>query len=222
MRNGVRACIGLTATPVINELYEPVSLLHLAQGRRDTDAGRRLQTRRLRDRVDVMEYLLADSLRRLKPDVLFEIPQREILTHEIVPDADVLVEIKELLNRGRRISAGHLSEYRRIVMRAKLDWIAGAVQRNLEFRTEDGLPDPKTLVLTYNVDGISRAIYDRLTGELGLDEVAHVEGATPLIDRDKILRRFREPADHASGLSVLIGTVGTVGVGGRRSTRTNP
>jgi hypothetical protein len=38
---------------VVNELYEPVSLLHLAQGRRDTDAGRRLQSRRLRDRVDV-------------------------------------------------------------------------------------------------------------------------------------------------------------------------
>jgi hypothetical protein len=53
LRQGVRACIGLTATPVVNELYEPVSLLHLAQGRRDTDAGRRLQSRRLRDRVDV-------------------------------------------------------------------------------------------------------------------------------------------------------------------------
>ncbi len=213
LRQGSRTCIGLTATPVVNELYEPVSLLHLAQGRRDSDAGRRLQSRRLRDRVDVMEYLLADSLRRLKPDVLFEIPPREIVVHEVIPDADLLERMRVFLSRGRRAVAAQLAEYRRLALIGKLDWIAGAVKAGLTAETSDGLPDPKTLVLCYNVEGVSRVVYERLAAELGSDRVLHVDGSTPLPEREEILRRFRAPADAEHGVAVLVGTVGTVGVG---------
>jgi SAM-dependent methyltransferase len=213
LRQGALACIGLTATPVVNELYEPVSLLHLAQGRRDTDAGRRLQSRRLRDRVDVMEYLLADSLRRLKPDVLFEIPPREIRVHNVVPDAELLERIRSFLGRGRRAVAAQLAEYRRAVLEGKLDWIAGAVGANLHATTAEGLPDPKTLVLCYNVDEISEKVHARLGADLGGDRVLHVCGSTPQPERDEALRRFRNPADASTGVAVLVGTVGTVGVG---------
>jgi superfamily II DNA or RNA helicase len=213
LRQGARACIGLTATPVVNELFEPVSLLHLVQGRRDSDAGRRLQSRRLRDRVDVMEYLLADSLRRLKPDVLFEIPPREIRVHEIVPDASQLARLETFLSRGRRAMTAQLAEYRRLMLEAKLDWVAGTVQGNATAVTPEGLPDPKTLVLCYNVEGVSRSVYERLVAELGAERVLHVDGSTPEAERKDAFRRFREPADAEKGVVALVGSVGTVGVG---------
>jgi superfamily II DNA or RNA helicase len=213
LRQGGRACIGLTATPVVNELFEPVSLLHLVQGRRDSDAGRRLQTRRLRDRVDVMEYLLADSLRRLKPDVLFEIPPREIHIHEIVPDAPTLTRIGTYLSRGRRAVTAQLAVYRRLMIEAKLDWVAGIVKGNTTSVTSERLPDPKTLVLCYNVEGVSRSVHERLAAELGADRVLHVDGSTPEAERKDAFRRFREPADAETGVVSLVGSVGTVGVG---------
>ncbi|MDP9358966.1 MAG: SNF2-related protein [Chloroflexota bacterium] len=213
LRAGARSCVGLTATPVVNELYEPVSLLHLAQGRRDTNAARRLRTRRLRDRVDVMEYLLADSLRRLKQDVLFEIPPREERVHRIAADSGQLDEIPAFLAKGRRHVTARLSEYRRLMLETKLDWVASAVRTNLVAITPDGLPDPKTVVLCYNVEGISDRVRDRLAGEIGADRVAYVSGTTPPEEREGALRRFREPATASAGVAVLVGTVGTVGVG---------
>ncbi|MDP9370326.1 MAG: SNF2-related protein, partial [Chloroflexota bacterium] len=213
MRAGARACIGLTATPVVNELYEPVSLLHLAQGHRDTDAGRRLKTQRLRDRVDVMEFLLADSLRRLKQDVLFEIPPREERVHMVVPDARQLERDRAFLSKGRRHVTARLPEYRQLMLEAKLDWVAGAVRANLDAVTPGGLPDPKTVVLCYHRDDISEAVVQRLREDIGRNRVLYVSGETPLDERDEALRRFRAPATADAGAAVLVGTVGTVGVG---------
>jgi hypothetical protein len=217
LRAGAWACIGLTATPVINELYEPVSLLHLTQGRRSSDAGKRLQSRRIRDRVDVMEYLLQDSLRRLKSDVLFEIPPRDISTLEVIPDTEQLERIRAFLSRGRRVVAASLADYRRLMLEVKLDWITRSVQARMTARTPEGLPDPKVLVLCYNVQGISERVHARLREELGTERVVHVSGSTPQDERDEALRRFRMPADAQNdaenGVVALVGTVGTVGVG---------
>lgn len=122
LRTGAQACIELAATPVVNELYEPVSLLHLVQNKQDTTAGMRLQSRRLRDRVDVMEYLLTDSLRRLKEHVLFEIPPRHIKPIAITPTTEQLEQVQAFLSRGRRAVGTSLSVYRRMMLDIKLDW----------------------------------------------------------------------------------------------------
>ena len=100
LRQAAAAGFGITATPLINELYEPVSLLQLAKGTDDPELGRRLRTARLRDRVDVMEFLLSDSLRRTKTDVLREIPPRDIRTHEVIPSADQLTAIRDFLSEA--------------------------------------------------------------------------------------------------------------------------
>jgi hypothetical protein len=160
-----------------------------------------------------MEYLLADSLRRLKPDVLFEIPPREINIHEVIPDAALLARIKTFLSHGRRAISAQLAEYRRLMLEAKLDWIAGVVTGNVTAVTPDGMPDPKTLVLCYNVEGVSRSVHERLAAELGADRVLHVDGSTPEAVRKDAFRRFRELADAESGVVALVGSVGTVGVG---------
>jgi superfamily II DNA or RNA helicase len=213
LRRGARACIGLTATPVVNELYEPVSLLDLMKEQREDSAGRRLQSRRLRDRVDVMEYLLADALRRLKEGVLFDIPARQIHSHPIIPTSEQLEQIQHFLHRGRHVVSTRLAEYRRLMLDAKLDWIESVVDRYLTAVTPDGQPDPKVLILCYNVEGISQAVYSRLVEKYGTERVAHVDGETSMADRDEALRRFRESADVATGLVALVGTVGTIGVG---------
>jgi SAM-dependent methyltransferase len=160
-----------------------------------------------------MEFLLADSLRRLKSDVLFEIPPRSITTHEVVPEADLLGQIRTFLNKGRRVVTRHLPEYRRLTLEAKLDWVAGATRSHLQSLSSDGLPDPKTLVLCYNVDGVSRRVHERLVHELGADRVLHVEGTTPPVERKEAFQRFRAPATAEEGVAVLVGSVGTVGVG---------
>lgn len=213
LRAGARAAIGITATPLVNELYEPVSLLQLAKGVDDLNVGQRLRSNGVRDRVDVMEYMLADSLRRTKDDVLFEIPERRIETHPIVPSSKQLVRIRDFLSRGRRAVANDLTTYRKLMLEAKLDWIAREVGRQRFHLTDLGQPDPKVLVLCYNVDEVSDRVHERLAAEVGAERVRHVNGGTPRRDRGGAFDAFRGYADVDRGTIALVGTVGTVGVG---------
>jgi hypothetical protein len=99
------------------------------------------------------------------------------------------------------------------MLEAKLDWIAGIVTGNVTAVTPDGIPDPKTLVLCYNVEGVSRSIHERLAEELGAGRVLHVDGTTAEAMRKDAFHRFREPANAETGVVALVGSVGTVGVG---------
>lgn len=213
LRTGAPACVGITATPLVNELYEPISLLQLAKGEDDPEMGRRLRSSRVRDRVDVMEYLLGDSLRRTKGDVLFEIPTRTITTHSVTPNARQLASIQAFLARSRRAVANDLPAYRKLVLDVKLDDIADRVSRRHVTTTHTGQPDPKVLVLCYNVDDVSERVYERLAVEFGTGRIRHVNGATPVNERKEALSAFRAPADAESGVLALVGSVGTVGVG---------
>lgn len=94
--------------------------------------------------------------------MLFEIPPRMIRVQDVTPDAVLLERMRAFLSRSRRAVAAQLAEYRRLALKAKLDWIAGTVQANLRSTTTEGSPDPKILVLCYNVEGVSRAVYVRL------------------------------------------------------------
>jgi hypothetical protein len=216
LRRGARACIGLTATPLVNELYEPISLLHLAKQQPDKGTHLQLNSRKLRDRVDVMEYLLQDTMRRQKQQVLFEIPPRKITTVSITPTSEQMGEIETFLRRGRYAVGTQLPYYRRLMMDVKLDWIEQRVKgRDRDHvSTDDGRLDSKLLILCYNRDGISQRVYSRLVKHFGASRIAHVDGSTPIMEREQIFSRFRDVERRCpDDLTVLVGTVGTVGMG---------
>ncbi len=214
LRRGARACIGLTATPLVNDLYEPISLLHLTKQQQDKDIHLKLNSRKLRDRVDVMEYLLQDTMRRQKQQVLFEIPPRKITTISITPTSEQMGEIEAFLNMGRRTVGTQLPYYRRLMMDVKLDWIEQRVKAHNDVSTDDDRLDSKLLILCYNRDGISQQLYSRLVSHLGTSRIAHVNGNTPIEERKQIFSRFRQEERGCSDdLTVLVGTIGTVGMG---------
>ncbi|HEV8717416.1 MAG TPA: SNF2-related protein [Candidatus Binatia bacterium] len=74
LRASVRTAIGLTGTPLINELAEPMSLLQILSQHASQFDHVHLSSRRMGDIADVFEALLPHLIRRRKREVLLHLP----------------------------------------------------------------------------------------------------------------------------------------------------
>src|SRR5712691_775057 len=118
-------------------------------------------------------------------------------------------EIETFLRRGRYAVGTQLPSYRRLMMEVKLDWIEQRVKgRDRDHvSTDDGRLDSKLLILCYNRDGISQRVYSRLVQHFGASRIAHVDGSTPIMEREQIFSRFRDVERRCpNDLTVLVGT----------------
>ena len=153
-------------------------------------------------------------MRQQKQQVLFEIPPRQIATISITPTSEQMEEIETFLKRDRRMVATQLPDYRRLMISVKLDWIEQRVEGRNGALTNDGKLNSKLLILCYNFDGSSQRVYSQLVKSFGASRVAHIYGATSSNEREEIFRQFRrEERGNSDDLTVLVGAVGTVGVG---------
>lgn len=198
--NGLRACsrvaIGLTGTPLVNELSEPMSLLQtLSQNAPQFDHSR-LSNRRLSDIADVFEALLPHIIRRRKINVLLHLPHCDVREVEI-PMLGLEDEMLELHRLPKSQASHALVELRKVATEAKLPYLQSRAQSAR-----------KILILTYLTDDVSQRIYEYLQDFIP-DQVAHINGATSRDDRKKILNAFRS----SENVRVLVGTIGTIGTG---------
>ncbi len=197
LRAAARAAIGLTGTPLINELAEPMSLLQaLSQNFPQFDHSR-LNNRRLSDIADVFEALLPHVIRRRKPEVLLHLPNCDVPLVNIVLPPDIEEQTLEIHGWSKRRATEALIQLRKLATEAKLPYLQ---QRAFLAR--------KLLILTYLTDDVSERIAAYLE-EFLPHQVAHINGQTPKDERQKFLDSFRNP----NGVRVLVGTIGTIGTG---------
>ncbi len=74
IRAAAQSAIGLTGTPLVNELAEPLSLLQVLSNRDHQFDYTRLKNHRMGDIADVFEAILPHIVRRRKKDVLLHLP----------------------------------------------------------------------------------------------------------------------------------------------------
>lgn len=197
LRSNTRSAIGLTGTPLVNELAEPMSLLQvLSQNDQQFDHAR-LSNRRMSDVADVFEAMLPHVVRRRKRDVLLHLPGCDVRTVPIPLPEDVEDAMLQVYAWPRARASEALVKLRKLATDAKLPFLLQRAQ-----------VAQKLLILTYLTDDVSEKIADYLADFLP-GQVAHINGQTPRADRDAHIATFR--ADE--GVRVLVGTVGTIGVG---------
>jgi len=197
LRAAAQSSIGLTGTPLVNELAEPLSLLQILSNNDPQFHYTRLNNRRMSDIADVFEAVLPHIVRRRKKDVLLHLPLCDVRPVEI-PLQDDLLEQTHTIGMWPRVQANNaLTELRKIALEAKLPFIrkrAGSAK--------------KLLVLTYLRDEVAEAIYADLQ-DFFPGQVGQINGTIPKEQRKEILNAFRAPG----GLRILVGTIGTIGVG---------
>jgi superfamily II DNA or RNA helicase len=197
IRSAAKSAIGLTGTPLVNELAEPMSLLQtLSQNAPEFDHSR-LSNRRLSDIADVFEALLPRVVRRRKSEVLLHLPDCDVQTVPISLPDDLENQMLEVYTWPRKDASLALVELRKIATEAKLPHLLKCAQAS-----------DKLLVLTYLTDDVSQKIYEYLE-EFLPKQVGHINGATPKEERQIIINSFRAE----KGSRVLVGTIGTIGVG---------
>ena len=197
LRASARAAIGLTGTPLVNELAEPMSLLQtLSQNAPQFDHSR-LSSRRLRDIADVFEALLPHVVRRRKREVLLHLPGCDVRPVDIPLPPDLEAQMLDIYGWPKSQASHALVELRKLATDAKLPYLF-----------ERALAARKLLVLTYLTDEVSDKIAEYLQDFLP-DQVAHINGLTPKAERQKLLDLFRTSGQ----VRVLVGTIGTIGVG---------
>src|SRR6266699_3533365 len=199
IRAAAQSSIGLTGTPLVNELAEPLSLLQILSNNDPQFHYTRLNNRRMSDIADVFEAVLPHIVRRRKKDVLLHLPLCDVRPVEIpLQVQDDLLEQTHTIGMWPRAQANNaLAELRRIALEAKLPFIrkrAGSAQ--------------KLLVLTYLRDEVAEAIYTDLY-DFFPGQVDQINGTIPKEQRKEILDAFRT----SDGLRILVGTIGTIGVG---------
>src|SRR5262249_44730268 len=87
LRRSAQAAIGLTGTPLVNELAEPLSLLQILSGHDPAFDHTALSNYRMSDIADVFEALLPHIIRRRKDAVLLHLPGCDIhLVDILLPD----------------------------------------------------------------------------------------------------------------------------------------
>jgi len=197
LRASARAAIGLTGTPLVNELAELMSLLQTLSQHAPQFDHSRLSSRRLRDIADVFEALLPHVVRRRKREVLLHLPGCDVRTVDVPLPPDLDAQMLEIYGWPRSQASHALVELRKLAAEAKLPYLlrrAGAAR--------------KLLILTYLTDGVSEKIAAYLD-EFLPSRIAHINGSIPKNERQTLLDSFRSP----NGVRVLVGTIGTIGVG---------
>lgn len=197
LRAAARSAIGLTGTPLVNELAEPLSLLQvLSHQDRQFDYSR-LNNRRIGDIADVFEAILPHIVRRRKKDVLLHLPSCDV--HPVdIPLPDDLLELVRAVSMWPKARANYaLAELRKSALEAKLPGI----------RTRAAAAK-KLLVLTYLRDEVAEAIAADLE-DFFPGQVGQITGTVSKERRKELLDAFRA----TDGIRILVGTIGTIGVG---------
>ena len=192
-----RTAIGLSGTPLVNELAEPLSILQVLSQHNPCFDYSRLKQHQLSDIIDVFEAMLPHITRRRKEQVLLHLPSCDVQIITISLPTDLAERVGEVCQWPTSKVGNALQELRRLSLEAKLPFIRARAEAS-----------DKLLILTYFSDGISQ----RIAAELDVffpRQVAHIDHSVPKGKRGAILQAFRNP----SGLRILVGTVGTIGTG---------
>jgi len=197
IRAAAQSAIGLTGTPLVNELAEPLSLLQVLSNQDRQFDYTRLNNHRMSDIADVFEAILPHIVRRRKKDVLLHLPLCDVRPVEIPLQDDLLERIRTIGMWSRTQASHALTELRKIALEAKLP--------SIRKRAESA---KKLLVLTYLRDEVSEEIYADLQ-DFFPGQVGQINGTIPKERRKEILDAFRT----SEGLRILVGTIGTIGVG---------
>lgn len=197
LRHSARSAIGLTGTPLINELAEPMSLLQTLSNYAPQFDHSRLSNRRLSDIADVFEALLPYIIRRRKPEVLLHLPICDVQEIDIIVPEEIEAEMLNIHKWPKSKATQQLVELRKLATEAKLAYLQ-----------EQAETAHKLLILTYLTDEVSEKIAQYLE-EFLLNQIAHINGQTPKDERQKRLDSFRQ----SNGFRVLVGTIGTIGTG---------
>jgi hypothetical protein len=197
LRTSARTAIGLTGTPLINELAEPMSLLQTLSQHASQFDHAHLSSRRMSDIADVFEALLPHTIRRRKREVLLHLPGCDVRTVDIPLPPDIEEQMREIYSWPRVRATQALVELRKRSTEAKLPYLLQRAQLSR-----------KLLILTYLTDDVSEKIFAYLEDFIP-GQIAHINGQTPRADRQKYLDSFRAPY----GVRVLVGTIGTIGTG---------
>lgn len=197
LRAVAHTAIGLTGTPLVNELAEPMSLLQTLSQHAPQFDHSRLSNRRLRDIADVFEALLPHVIRRRKAEVLLHLPDCEVRAVDIPQPDDLEARMLDIYAWPKSRASNALVELRKLATEAKLPY--------LQVRAQAAR---KLLILTYLTDDVSERIAAYLE-EFMPRQVAHINGLTSKAEREKRLKAFRS----SDKVSILVGTIGTIGVG---------
>jgi SAM-dependent methyltransferase len=197
LRQAASAAIGLTGTPLINELAEPMSLLQTLSNDAPQFDHSRLSNRRLSDIADVFEALLPHIIRRRKRSVLLHLPSCDVQPVDIPLPEEIEQQMQETHKWPKSRATEQLNELRKLATEAKLAYL----QQQAESAR-------KLLILTYLTDDVSEKIAQYLE-EFLPNQVAHINGQTPIDERQKQLDSFRK----SDGVRVLVGTIRTIGTG---------
>ncbi|MGB8346840.1 MAG: DEAD/DEAH box helicase, partial [Ktedonobacteraceae bacterium] len=197
IRSAAQSAIGLTGTPLVNELAEPLSLLQLLSNQDHQFDYTWLSNHRMGDIADVFETILPHVVRRRKKDVLLHLPLCDIRSIEIPLQNNLLKQIRAIGAWSKAQADSDLAELRKVSLEAKLPYIG-----------KRAASAKKLLVLTYLREDVSEAIYNDLQ-EFFPGQVGQINGRIPKEQRKDTLDSFRS----ATGIRILIGTIGTIGVG---------
>ena len=197
IRAAAQTAIGLTGTPLVNELAEPLSLLQILSNQDRQFDYTRLSNHRMGDVADVFEAMLPHIVRRRKKDVLLHLPLCDVRPVEIFLQDDLLEKIRTIGMWSRAQASNALAELRKVALEAKLP----SIRKCAELAK-------KLLVLTYLRDEVSEQIYADLQ-DFFPGQVDQINGNVPKERRKEILDAFRT----SDGLRILVGTIGTIGVG---------
>lgn len=197
LRDSARSAIGLTGTPLINELAEPMSLLQTLSNHAPQFDHSRLSNRRLSDIADVFEALLPYIIRRRKPEVLLHLPICDVQEIDISVPEEIEAEMLDIHKWPKSKATQQLVELRKLATEAKIAYLQQQTQTA-----------HKLLILTYLTDEVSEKIAQYLE-EFFSKQIAHINGQTPKDERQKRLDSFRK----SNGFRVLVGTIGTIGTG---------
>ena len=197
LRKAARTSIGLTGTPLVNELAEPMAILQLLSLHDPQFDYARLSNHRMSDVADVFEAMLPHIVRRRKKDVLLHLPACDVRTIDLPLMEDLVERVQEISCWPRIQTSMALLALRRLSLEAKLPYIRERARKA-----------KKLLVLTYLTDEVSEKIMEDLE-DFFPGQVAHINGSIPRPQREQMLDSFRNP----QGVRVLVGTIGTIGVG---------
>lgn len=197
LRASARTAIGLSGTPLINELSEPMSLLQTLSEHAPQFDHSRLSSRRMSDIADVFEAMLPYVIRRRKAEVLLHLAGCDVRTVDIPLPDDIEEKMCEIHKEPRSQATKALVKLRKLSTDAKLPYLLGRSQAAR-----------KLLILTYLTDEVSAKIHAYLE-EFLPNQVAHINGQTPDVERKSTLDSFRA----TQGVRILVGTIRTIGAG---------
>lgn len=197
LRQSANTAIGLTGTPLVNELSEPISLMQTLSNNASQFDHSLLRNHRMSDIADVFESMLPHIIRRRKKTTLLHLPDCIINTVSIPLSYELDERVREIAELPNSQNSTKLVAYRKLSIEAKLPYLLKRAEK-----------DKKLLILTYLTDDVSEKIYDYLNSYLP-SQVVHVNGQTSSENRQIAMDSFRTD----DNVSVLVGTIGTIGVG---------